>query len=411
MDKLFTQALGLSPPWEVSSVDFRQSEGAIHFTVECQATRLACPSCGAAEQPIHDRTDRRWQHLHFFQFRAFIHARLPRVACGVCGKTGQVQPPWSRAGSGFSLVMEAFVIALCQAMPVAHVARLVGVSDDRIWRLLRHHVDQARAKENHSAVRRVGVDETSSRRGQRYITLFHDADTRRLLFATPGRSAATFDAFAADLQAHGGQAEHITDLSMDMSAAFRAGAARRCPQARVTFDPFHVIALASQALDQVRRAEVKNVPELKGSRWALLKDSKRWSYEQTCTMHWLQRSDLKTARAWRLKQALRNVYQAKPTAEQAGHLLDRWISWARRSRLPPFKRLGATLRQHKDGIIEHFRSGLSNAAVEAMNAQIQAAKARAKGYATNDNLIAIAYLLCAKLRHLPRNPWTEPNAA
>ncbi|WP_164081041.1 ISL3 family transposase [Stenotrophomonas maltophilia] len=411
MEALFTQALGLSPPWAVVSVDFRQSEGAIHFAVECQAKRLACPACGAADQPIHDRIKRRWQHLHFFQFRAFIHAPLPRVACAACGKTGQVQPPWARPGSGFSLVIEAFVIALCQAMPVAHVARLVGGSDDRVWRLLRHHIDQARAREDYSTVKRVGVDETSSRRGQRYITLFHDADAARLLFATPGRNAATFSEFIADLQAHGGDAGAISDLSMDMSRAFQAGAARHCPQARVTFDPFHVVALAGRALDQVRRAEVKAEPDLKGSRWALLKDSERWSYKQLCTMHWLQRSGLKTARAWHLKQALRRLYAAGLSPEEADHQLDRWISWARRSRLPPFKRLGATLREHKAGIIEHFRSGLTNASVEAMNAQIQAAKARAKGYATHENLIAIAYLLCAKLKHLPRNPWLAPAAA
>ncbi len=137
METLFTQALGLATPWAVTGFDFRQAEGAIHFQVECQADRLPCPGCGALDQPIHDRIARRWQHLHFFQFKAYIEAGLPRVACSVCGKTGQVQPPWSRAGSGFSLLMEAFVIALCQAMPVAHVARLVGVSDDRIWRVLR----------------------------------------------------------------------------------------------------------------------------------------------------------------------------------------------------------------------------------------------------------------------------------
>lgn len=411
MEQLFTQALGLSSPWAVTAVDFRQPEGTIHFVVECQAKRLACPTCGALEQPIHDRIDRRWQHLHFFQFRAFIDARLPRVACTVCGKTGQVKVPWARTGSGFSLVMEAFVIALCQAMPVAHVARLVGASDDRIWRLLRHHVAQARAREDFSAVRRVGVDETSTRRGQRYVTLFHDADATRLLFATPGRDAQTFAPFAVDLQAHGGDVETISDLSLDMSKAFQAGAAKHCPQARLTFDPFHVVALASQALDQVRRAEVKDEPELKGSRWALLKDAGNWSYPQIELMHWLQRSGLKTARAWRLKEALRSLYAARPTPEHASDLLDRWISWARRSRLPAFKRLGATLRQHQAGIVEHFRSGLSNAFVEAMNAQIQAAKARAKGYATDTNLIAIAYLLCAKLKHLPRNPWLVPTTA
>ena len=411
METLFTQALGLTTPWAVTGFDFRQAEGAIHFQVECQLNRLPCPGCGTPDQPIHDRLARRWQHLHFFQFKAYIEARLPRVACSVCGKTGQVQPPWSRAGSGFSLLMEAFVIALCQAMPVAHVARLVGVSDDRIWRVLRHHVHQARAREDYSAVTRVGVDETSSRRGQQYITLFHDADERRLVFATPGRNAATFEAFATDLKAHGGDAEAISDVSMDMSKAFQSGAATHCPQARLSFDPFHVVALASQALDQVRRAEAKTEPDLKNSRWALLKDSERWNYKQTCTMHWLQRSGLRTARAWRLKEALRDLYTARPSFDEAGPALDRWISWARRSRLPAFKRLGATLREYRDGILEHFRSGLSNGFVEAMNAQIQAAKARAKGYATTDNLIAIAYLLCAKLRHLPRNPWLVPAAA
>ena len=368
MEQLFTQALGLSPPWAVTSVDFRQPEGAIYFSVDCQAKRLACPACGASDQPIHDRIERRWQHLHFFQFKAFIDARLPRVACTACGKTGQVQPPWARPGSGFSLVMEAFVIALCQAMPVAHVARLVGVSDDRIWR-------------------------------------------RRLLFATPGRNAATFKAFADDLKAHGGDTRAISDVSLDMSKAFMAGAATHFPQARLTFDPFHVVALASQALDQVRRAEVKTEPDLKGTRWALQKDARRWNDEQVCTMHWLQRSHLKTARAWRLKEALRDLYAARPAPQDAGPLLDRWISWARRCRLPAFKRLGATVRAHRAGILEHFRSGLSNGFVEAMNAQIQAAKARAKGYATTSNLIAIAYLLCAKLKHLPRNPWLAPAMA
>ena len=412
MEKLFTQALGLMPPWAVASVDFRQAEGAIHFAVECQAKRLPCPACQAPEQPVHDRIERRWQHLHFFQFRAFIDARVPRVACAACGKTTQSDVPWSRPGSGFSLVMEAFVIALCQAMPVAHVARLVGVSDDRIWRLLRHHVDQARAQEDFSAVRRLGVDETSTRRGQRYVTLFHDADARRLLFATPGRDAKTFAAFAADLQAHGGDPGLITDISMDLSGAFQAGARQQCPQARVTFDPFHVVALASQAMDQVRRAEVKSEPELKGSRWALLKQPANWNRDQIDTMHWLQHSGLKTARAWRLKEALRAIYRSRPTPDDAEQLFTRWMSWARRSRLLPFKRLGATCKTHLRGIVEHFRSGLSNAFVEAMNASIQAAKARAKGYyATVRNLMAIAYLLCGKLKHLPRNPWLAPVVA
>lgn len=405
LQPLFTQALGLTPPWRVTAVDFREAEGAIHFEVECAARRLPCPACAAVDQPVHDRIARTWQHLHFFQFKAFVHARVPRVACSECGKTGQVPVPWARSGSGFSLTMEAFMVALCQGMPVAHVARLVGVSDDRVWRALGHHVRTARAREDHAGVTRLAVDETSSRRGQNYITLFHDADARRLLFATPGRKA---DTFAADLHSHGGEAGAITDIAMDMSASFQAGAARHLPSARISFDPFHVVALASKALDQVRRAEVRHQPDLKGSRWALLKDAGAWNREQIDLMHWLQRSTLKTARAWRLKEALRRIFQRTTDPQEAEPLLRRWISWARRCRLTPFKRLGATVRQHLRGIVEHFRSGLSNGFVEAMNAQIQAAKARAKGYATHASLITIAYLLCARLKHLPPNPWLTP---
>lgn len=408
MEQLFTQALGLIPPWAVVSFDFRPQEGAIYFRAECSAKRLPCPACGAADQPVHDRVDRRWQHLHFFQFRAFIDARLPRVACSQCGKTTQTSPPWSREGSGFSLLMEAFIVALCQGMPVAQVARLVGVSDDRLWRVLRHHVEQARSKESHAEVRRVGVDETSSRRGQRYVSLFHDADQRRLLFATPGRGASTFAEFAEDLQVHGGDAAQLTDLSMDMSAAYQAGAAAACPQAAISFDPFHVVALASKALDQVRRAEAKTEPDLRGTRWALLKSAGLRNRDQIDILHWLQRTSLKTARAWRLKEALRDVYADRPDAATAEQRLTRWISWARRSRITQFKALAATLRRHLPGIVQHFVSGLSNGFAESMNSLIQAAKARAKGYATTVNLIAIAYLLCARLKHLPANPWTAP---
>lgn len=411
MEQLFTQALGLTAPWVVTGFDFRPSEGAIHFTAECQANRLPCPACGAADQPIHDRLPRRWEHLHFFQFKAFIEARVPRVACGHCNKTTQCPVPWSRPGSGFSAAMEAFVIALCQGMPVAQVARLLGVSDDRVWRVIEHYIPKAHAAESMASMSKLAVDETSSRRGG-FISVFFDAEQRRLVYATPGRNAATFEAFAKDLRARGGAPQAITDISMDMSKAFQAGARRQCPQAQVSFDPFHIVKLATEALDQVRRAETKRAPELKGSRWALLKSPKKWSTQQIQTMHDLQRSGLQTARAWRLKQALRQIYIDANTREEAEPRLRAWISWARRCRLPAFKRVGQTLKDHFEGILRHFSSGLSNGFLESMNGLIQAAKARARGYRTDHRLILMAYLVCGKLKHLPSNPWltaaTEP---
>lgn len=407
METLFTQALGLAAPWRVTRVDFQQAEGRIVFTAENTAKRLACPACGAADQPIHDRLPRRWQHLNFFQFTAIIEANVPRIGCQACGKTTQVPVPWARAGAGFTETMEAFIIALCAQMPVCAVARLLGVSDDRVWRVLDFHVNAARAHEDYSAVRRVSADERSARKGLRFLTLFCDLDARRLLFATQGRNAATFAAFADDLAAHGGDAKAITDVSLDLGAAYQAGAHEHCPNAAVSFDPFHVVALANEALDQVRRAEVKQVGDLKHIRWGTLKDAANWTRKQIDQMHWLQRTNLQTARAWRLKQALREVFARCRELAQAQTLLDAWLSWARRCRLAPFKRLAATIKKHRNGILEHFRSGLSNGFAEGLNGRIQAAKARARGYGTDRHLIAISYLICANLKHLPKNPWTH----
>ena len=411
MEQLFTQALGLVPPWVVSGYEFSPAAGRIDFHLRCDGARLSCPACGAADQSVHDCKARSWRHLNFFQYQAWVHAEVPRVHCMQCGKTTQVMVPWARSGSGFTQVLEAFIVALCEEMPVLAVARLLGVSDDRVWRVLDHAVDTARAQEDYSAVRRISADERSARKGQRFLTLFCDLDARRVLFATPGRDRKTFAAFAEDLAAHGGDARAIKDVSLDLGKPYQAGARDQCPQAKISFDPFHVVALAHAALDQVRRAEVKDEPDLRGIRWGTLKDASHWTRNQLVDMHWLQHSGLQTARAWRLKERLRDIFVTYVRPKSAGRALNAWISWARRSRLAPFKRLGATVRDHLEGILNHFKTGLNNGFAEAINGRIQAAKARARGYATDRHLATMCYLICGKLTHLPANPWSHPQDA
>lgn len=139
----------------------------------------------------------------------------------MCGKTTQVEVPWARAGAGFTQTLEAFVVALCTQMPVHAVARLLGVSDDRVWRVLDFHVEAARACEDYSEVRRISADERSAHKGHRYLTMFCDLDARRLLFAAQAKDGATFKAFADDLAAHGGDIETITDVSLDLGRPIR----------------------------------------------------------------------------------------------------------------------------------------------------------------------------------------------
>ena len=403
---LFTMALGLEAPWHVDDVSFDAARKQIDFEVAFKpGSRFACPSCGAGDQPVHDTRRRSWEHLRFFEHKAFVHAAVPRVACSQCGKTRQLTVPWARSGSGFTQLFDAFVIALAREMPVKAVAQLLDVGDDRIWRVVTHYVEAARAEEDFSAVTAVGIDETAARRGHDYITLVHDLRARRLLFACTGRDQDTVAQFVEDLAEHGGAADRITAACIDMSRAYIAGVARHLPQAEITFDRFHVVKLANDALEEVRRAEVRTEPILKRSRWMWLKDKHRWTKTQIAQHHDLSRRKLKTARAFRLKEELRDIFARADSKAEAAQLLTAWLSWAKRSRLAPFRKLARTMASHRQGILNAFDSGLTNGGVEAINGLIQAAKARARGYRTTRNFINMAYLVAGRLRHLPASPY------
>ena len=421
IEALFTSALGLQTPWFVEDVKLDTERRRIDFEVGCGGAQFACPQCGASGQKVHDRMRRSWRHLDFFQYEAWLHAQVPRIACSACGKTTQMAVPWAREGSGFTLLFEALALSMCQGLPVRQAANMLRVRDKQLWRRIDHYVGQARAKLDMSRVNLVGIDETSMRRGHQYVTVVHDLDEKRLLFATPGKDHQTLQAFAEDLEAHGGQRTAIAHACMDMSAAYVKGARQYLPNALVSFDRFHVVALANEAMDKVRGAEwrgesqrvLRELGELepKARRsilWAMRRNPSSWSLAQTHAMHWLQRANLKSARAWRLKMALREVFakaRAHNRADLAAADLKAWISWARRSRLEPFKNLAATLRTHFDAVVRGMLDNRSNAFVEAMNGLMQQAKRAARGFRTAANFINIAYLRLSKLTHLPASPF------
>lgn len=424
IEALFTSALGLQPPWVVEDVKLDTVKRRIDFEVGCEGAEFACPQCGASGQRVHDRMRRSWRHLDFFQFEAWLHAELPRVGCSACGKTTQMPVPWAREGSGFTLLFEALALSMCQGLAVRQAARMLRVRDKQLWRRIDHYVGQARRQQDMSKVSFVGIDETSLRKGHQYVTVVHDLDEKRLLFATPGKDHATVEAFALDLEAHGGHRTAIAHACMDMSAAFLKGARQYLPNARVSFDRFHVVALANDAMDQVRSAEWKgesarvfdelgalSPKERRSILWAMRRNPATWSATQTTAMHWLQRANLKSARAWRLKMALREVFAKARThndAALAAADLKGWISWARRSRLDPFKSMATTLRTHFEAVVRGMLDNRSNAFVEAMNGLMQQAKRAARGFRTATNFINIAYLRLSKLTHLPASPFAPP---
>lgn len=404
-EALFSQALGLAKFWEVQKVDLDIKANRIDLHIGWTSDTAACPACGAQHQALHDHRQRSWRHLDFFQFEAHVHCQLPRVQCSACQATSQLPVPWARAGSRFTLMFEALALTLAREMPVAACARILRSTSNALWRQIDAHVSGARAKESYANVKIIGIDETSCAKGHDYITLIHDLEQSRLIYATAGKDGTTIERFCQDLQTHQGKPEQIEVVCMDMSKAFIQGAAKHLPDAAIAFDRFHVIQMANKAVDLVRREEARGEDWLKKTRWAWLKDKSKWTAKEKDKMDWLPKTRLKTARAWRIKEALRDIYALKAGPDETAKALKRWLYWAERSRLCAIKDLAKSIRVHWLGIVKSFEEAfLHNGYVEAVNSLIQAAKAKARGYGTPEHFIAMSFLIAGKLTHLPGNP-------
>jgi len=335
--------------------------------------------------------------MDFFQHCAYVTARVPRCKCDQDG-VKLVQVPWARPGSGFTLMFEALMMMLVQAMPVAAVAKLVGEHDTRIWRLAHHHVDDGRTRVDMSQVTEVGIDETGAKtKGEKFISLVVDMEEKKLLFAVGGKDHEVLEAFREDLVAHGGDPEQIKEASLDMSQAFIKGFGKTFPNAGLTFDKFHVMKLVGEAVDAVRRKEVKERPELKESRYVWLKNPSNLTAHQEEMLELLRGANLQTAEAYRMRLTLQDFYeQANPQAAKL--FLDEWIAMVKESGIEPMIKVAGTIEDHAEGVLRWFKSGLSNGFLEGLNSLIQAAKAKARGYRTIRNLITMAYLIAGKLK-------------
>ncbi len=402
-ETLFGMALAIVPPWEVTEVSFSKESNRLDITIDFQrGATFACPICGALA-PAYDTTEKEWRHLNFFQYEAYLHARVPRVKCPNegCG-VKQVTVPWARTGSGFTLLFEALVMTMARDLPVKVMGRLFAVTDTRLWRVIRSYVEMARSTEDYSDVKRIGADETFAKRGRRdenFVTLFFDLDGHKLLFGTKGKDNETVKRFADDFKVHGGDPEKITDAAIDMSKAFIKGVKEQFPNAMVTFDPFHVIKLMNDKLAKIRAEEARLFPAiLKNSRYLFLKNPENLTPEEAQRLDAIiAGQNLKSTEAYLHKLNLQNVYFAESRAE-AENLLIQWQHKASASSIQLIRNMANTVKEHWDGILSHFDSKLTSGFLEGINSLIQSAKTRARGFQNLDNLIAIAYIVAGKLK-------------
>ena len=398
--ELFALAMGVVKPWLVKEVTLEEQERRVTIDLDFErGARFACSECGSAGLAVHDTEAKRWRHLNFFQHQAFITARVPRTRCPECG-VRLVKVPWSRPGSGFTLLFEAMVVILAKDMAVSATAKHAQVHPDSVWRILRHYVEKEQAKADLSGLGRLGMDETAQLTGQDYVSTFCDMDRGVVVDVQKGRGRDTVLAFAAVLEAHGGQVEQVTVCSLDMSGAFLSGVNEAFPNATPVFDRFHVMKKANEAVDTVRRNEARYRPVLAESRWVWLKREEHLTDRQRETFVRLKDMDLSTARAYQMKLALERVYEAQ-TGQEAEALLESWIIWARRSRIRPMIQLARTLDRHFEGIVAFARTHITNAMVEGLNTKIKAAKRRAYGFRSFANYRTIILLTCGALKLQP----------
>lgn len=411
-EKLFHELLGLGLKWEVEESRFDHKSGTVFLEIR-ETDRLwesvRCPKDGGKVFCYDHTAVLTWRHLNVFQHRCEITCRLPRGKCRQCDHVFRVRPPWEGLSTHFTKEFEAFALLLMREMPMSKVGELVGETDTRLWRMLFRQVDAAYAEADFSQVCCVGVDEMSVRKGHEYISVFADLVRKRVLFATEGKDKETWTKFVEALEKHNGHRHAITQASMDMSKAYQAGVAESCRHAQVVFDKFHVIKNANEAVDKVRRAEVRlggpGVWEaLYKSQWLWRKNPENLTDKEQTRMAGIQDKNLCTAKAYQMRLVLQDIYRSADagTARHRFRVWCRWVRWVARfhkaSLFASMVKMAQMIENHLAGILAHWKWGVTNAFMEGLNSVFSATKRKARGYRSTTHLITMLYFISGKLR-------------
>ncbi len=387
------------------------------LVVQARLRRRDVSRCGVCGRraPGYDRGEgrRRWRALDLATTKAFVEASAPRVACRQHGVV-VARVPWARHGSWFTREFEQQVAWLATHCSKSAICELMRLSWLTVGRIIERVVadEQAQRGDRLDGLHRIGIDELSYRKGQRYITGVVCHETGRLVWAADGRDKKTVARFFEQL---GGERKAKLELvSSDMGEWITRVVAEQCPQATLCLDPFHVVALASDALDEVRRevwnearraGDASGARWLKGARWALWKRPERLSERQQAKLASIAAVNRRLYRAYLLKEQLRLVFHEPDTAAAIA-LLDAWLAWARRCRIASFVKLAKTISAQRAGIVATLTHRLSNARTEAVNTTLRLICRRAYGFHSADALIALAMLTVGGLRpSLPGRAW------
>jgi len=403
LNRHYRQLLCLDDDWNVKSVELSMAEQRLVILLEHVGELAVCPECSATCTRHDHAPARRWRHLDTMQFETVLEARVPRVNCRQCGvKTCHV--PWAGQHSRFTLLFEAFAIAVLEASSsVSAAATLLSVGWDAVHDIMQRAVMRGLMRRQVEDVTQVGIDEKSFRRGQDYVSLMTDLQGSRVLDVVPGRDEQAANKLWNTLPES--QRTKIEAVAIDMSQAFENSVRANVPQADIVHDKFHISKHLNEAVDKVRRQEHKVLKQagdqrLTGSKQLWLFDPDNIRDDRQQEFEALKNQELKTARAWAIKENFRWfwTYCYPGTAE---NYFQDWYSWASRCRLPPMVKVAKMIKHRLANVLTYFKHHITNAMSEGFNSRIQALKANARGFRNFDNYRTRILFFCGKLDLAP----------
>jgi len=407
-EQTFGQLLGLGKSWKVMESRFEAESSTFFLTVE-ETPELWPEESARAGTPVtcHDHVEpMQWRHLNVFNKECVIVCALPRGRRGDDSKVYRVTPPWEGRSKHFTQEFEAFALTLMREMPVKRAGQILGESDTRMWRMLFAHVKAAHAWLSFDNVVWVGADEMNRRKGHNYLTVFADLLAKRVLFATPGKDASVWEAFAAELLRHNGHPKAIQYVAIDMSPAYIKGVSDNLGNAQVVYDKFHVIQNVVEACDRVRKVESRSNAgkrdQLERTRWMWLKNRTNWTEKETHKWESMSLERCVTGMAYEMRLVLQGIYQWKDVGE-AKKLFGNWCAWVQAMReqtgelLEPMARAARMIEGHLEGILAHWTQGLTTAFMEGLNSLFSAVKRKARGYRSVEYMTTMLYFVAGKL--------------
>jgi transposase len=404
--QLYAQILGIASPWFVERVELKLQEGEVHVYLshESSATWL-CPECGRACGLYDHQAERRWRHLDTCQYRTILHAEPPRTNCPEHGPLA-VRLPWAEPHSRFTALFERLAIEWLQAANQSAVAGQMGLTWDEVHGIMERAVARGLSRRPAENVAYLGVDEKAFRKGHRYLTIVNDLATGRVLHVAKDRKQSSLDEFWPTLTEE--QKAGIQGVALDMWEPYVQSIRSNLPQAeeKMVFDKFHVSKHLNEAVDKVRCGEHRQMQargdkRLKGTKYAWLKSRKKFDLSQWRKFCALRRENLKSARAWSLKEQFAAMWNFTYEKAARNHFAW-WYRWATRSRLEPVIDKARMLKSHLPNILTYLKHKITNAASESINSKIQWVKYMARGFRNWTNFKTAIYFHCGGLDLLPK---------